>query len=126
MALRDYKTFDKSCEWNFTDDGGALAAVPMATFVVPGDVFLNGRIIVLEDVTGPPGSAFQFTTITEPNILGTSPGTPVVAGTIPFALGAFAYQAVQPINFISILGPLTAGRVIFIGRFMHLAEGDQI
>ena len=81
---------------------------------------------VLEAVTGPPGSAFQFTTITEVNVLGTSGGVPMAAGVIFFAIGIFSYQQQQEINFIAVGGALTAGRVLLTGEVVKVDSGDQI
>lgn len=126
MSYRTYKTIPISCMWDFARNGGGTPAVGMGIFLVPGDIFLNGTMSVLAAVTGPPGSAFQFATATEVNVLGTSGGTPLAAGAIFFALGLFTYQQQQEINFQAILGPLTAGRVLLEGNIKRLAAGDQI
>ncbi len=126
MGYRTYKPIPISCIWDFTRDGGGTPAVGMDVFFVPGDIYIGGRMTVLEAVTGPPGSALQFLTVTEANILGTSGGTPMAAGVIFFANGIFTYQQQQEINLQAVLGPLTAGRVLFEGTVKRLAAGDQI
>lgn len=126
MGYRTYKPIPISCIWDFTRHGGGTPAVGMDVFFVPGDIYLEGTMTILEAVTGPPGSAFQFATATEANILGTSGGTPIAAGVTFFANGLFSYQQQQVINFQAVLGPLTAGRVLFEGELKHLAAGDQI
>ena len=126
MGYRTYKPIPISCIWDFARHGGGTPAIGMDVFLVPGAIYLNGTITILEAVTGPPGSALQFTTATEVNVLGTSGGTPLAAGVIFFALGLFAYTQQQEINFQAVLGPLTAGRVLFEGNMKRMAAGDQI
>lgn len=126
MALRNYETKPISCCWDFAVNGGALAPIGMGTFFSPGDTFLLGHIIILEAVTGPPGASFQIITQNPLQVLGVSGGVPMAANTFFLALGSISYLVNSEIFFDPVGFALTAGRVLFRGEYIHIAEGDQI